>query len=120
MADQPVPARADALATLDHGQLRTSALIGVAVVAILMLLSFIITIKPEQNEPPLLKPTIPLVGHILNMVRHGTMLLSRYRKHNLPAASIFSSMTMGILLAWASGLARAKRSPYRSWRARQG
>ncbi|CRK10910.1 Cytochrome monooxygenase like protein [Verticillium longisporum] len=106
MADQSVPVGADALTTLDHGQLRTSALIGVVVIAILMLLNSIITIKPEQNEPPLLKPTIPLVGHIINMVRHGTMLLSRYRKHNLPAATL-PMLNGKMYVIWDASLVQA-------------
>lgn len=77
---------------LESSRLPSSVLMGSVLIGALLAISFFVGPKVDGvNEPPVLKPTIPLIGHIVNLIRHGTMLISIYRESNhanLPAATL--------------------------------
>lgn len=45
-----------------------------ALPALLLLLSRYVAPTVDENEPPLLKPRIPFIGHIVSMFRDGSNL----------------------------------------------
>lgn len=47
-------------------------ILGGAIVTSLGLLDFILTPHMHPNEPPLLKPSIPLIGHLIGLILHQT------------------------------------------------
>jgi hypothetical protein len=53
------------------GSLRSSPTLCISVAGVVALLVLLSRIGPDvdANEPPLLNPTIPLVGHIIDMIR---------------------------------------------------
>jgi hypothetical protein len=54
--------------------LDSTAIAALALVAgAAILLDHFLGFKPVANEPPVIKPTIPYVGHILGLIRHGTL-----------------------------------------------
>jgi hypothetical protein len=46
-----------------------SVLIG-GVIAVIFLVNMLLTPRLEPGEPPLLKPKIPLIGHIIGIIYH--------------------------------------------------
>jgi len=44
--------------------------IGIVVVVLGLLIRFIASPRLDPREPPVLKPRIPLVGHIIGLFRH--------------------------------------------------
>ncbi|KAI0513191.1 cytochrome P450 [Xylaria bambusicola] len=52
---------------------------------ILILCFHTLTASHEPNEPPLIRPGIPIVGHLIGMIRHGSGYYSKInKKYNLP------------------------------------
>ncbi|KAM0272283.1 hypothetical protein ACHAQH_008730 [Verticillium albo-atrum] len=89
MSNASTPLSGNALVqSFDSSQLRASAFLGIVIIGVLLYLSSIIGAKVEPDEPPVLKSTVPFVGHIINMIRNGTMFLPSYRKFNLPVATL--------------------------------
>ncbi|KAL2016806.1 hypothetical protein VTK56DRAFT_2975 [Thermocarpiscus australiensis] len=60
----------------------TSPLLAVAAVAatVFYLLSRFLTPPHNPKEPPLIRPKIPLIGHVIGLLRHGTGYYSRIAK----------------------------------------
>jgi len=48
---------------------RMSLMVGGAI-ATLFVLNYLMTPKLDPREPPLLQPTIPWIGHIINIIIH--------------------------------------------------
>lgn len=48
-------------------------------VVVLHLLGKIITPKVDQHEPPILKPRLPLIGHILGLMKYEANYFSVLR-----------------------------------------
>lgn len=58
----------------------SAAYVGLAtLVVILYLIRKITTINLAQQEPPLLKPRVPLIGHIIGLMRHEATYFSILR-----------------------------------------
>lgn len=47
----------------------TSLVLGAAVIVVLFA-DVLLTPRLDSNEPPLLKPSIPLIGHIIGIIRY--------------------------------------------------
>jgi hypothetical protein len=56
--------------TLSSFAPRDVVILGGVIVASIWLLDFILSPRLDPNEPPLIKPTIPLIGHIIGIIRH--------------------------------------------------
>lgn len=56
---------------------------GKSIVTVLIILAFtaladrFLSPSLDAQEPPVLKPWIPLIGHIIDMIRHGNLFLTR-------------------------------------------
>ncbi|KXS93922.1 hypothetical protein AC578_6802 [Pseudocercospora eumusae] len=69
------------------------------------------TVRVDDNEPPLLKPEVPLVGHILNFVRRPSdYFISLRQKHNVEIATLQLGLSK-VYVVWAPG---AIQSVFRS------
>lgn len=52
--------------------LNTAALLVIAAaIALATALDHLLSYKFDPREPPLVKPTIPYIGHILGLIQHG-------------------------------------------------
>lgn len=54
-----------------------SVVVVLAVVIVAVLLDRFLSAPKDAREPPVLRSTIPFVGHIINMIRHGNTFLTR-------------------------------------------
>jgi hypothetical protein len=79
------PSFISGIASMFTSDLRHSANVYLAIttlVAALFLFTALSTPRLDPREPPILKPTIPFIGHIIGMIRHQaihhqTLLLER-------------------------------------------
>jgi hypothetical protein len=49
---------------------RNVFIVGAIVAASIYLLDFILSPRLDPNEPPLVKPSVPLIGHIIGVLWH--------------------------------------------------
>ncbi|RDW80338.1 cytochrome P450-12 [Coleophoma crateriformis] len=84
-----------------------NVLILCGVIGGLYLLDFLLTPRLDASEPPLLKPSIPLIGHIIGIIWHQTDYHRIvHKKHPIPIASL--QMLWGkIYTVWDPQLAQA-------------
>jgi hypothetical protein len=48
-----------------------------AVLALIVSLAHLLSPPHDGREPPVLKPRIPVIGHLLSIIRHQSTFLSR-------------------------------------------
>ncbi|RDW69215.1 cytochrome P450-5 [Coleophoma cylindrospora] len=66
-----------------------NALILCGIIGGLYLLDFLLTPRLDPSEPPLLKPSIPLIGHIIGIIWHqNDYHRIVHQKHPIPIASL--------------------------------
>ncbi|KAL3600141.1 hypothetical protein FPOAC2_04372 [Fusarium poae] len=61
----------------------------VVVTTVLLVLSRFATPSVDENEPPILKPRVPFIGHLISMLRDGSNLyVNLFKGHKEPIATI--------------------------------
>lgn len=64
-------------------------LLAIAVIPLLFLLQRLVFPKFDPREPPVLRPKIPVIGHLISMARERTGLYRRlYRDNSLPICTL--------------------------------
>jgi hypothetical protein len=82
-------ATADGIVSILTATSRNVFVVGAIVAASIYLLDFILTPRLDPNEPVLVKPSVPLIGHIIGIVWHqGDYNRIVQKKHPLPIASL--------------------------------
>ncbi|KAB5518657.1 cytochrome P450 [Coniochaeta sp. 2T2.1] len=69
----------------------------IGVITVILFLSFLYKFsspRMDPREPPILKPRIPLVGHIVGLARHGVDYFDSLRKSQDPNATPASTLPM--------------------------
>ncbi|KAB5576620.1 cytochrome P450 [Coniochaeta sp. 2T2.1] len=86
---------------------RNAFVLGGIIAASIYLLDFILSPRLDPREPPLVKPSFPLIGHIVGLLRHQNQYHQIVQeKHPLPIATL--QMLWGKLYAvWDPALAQA-------------
>lgn len=55
----------------------TALIVGVGTTVVWLFLSWLLSPKIDPNEPPVVKPRIPLIGHIIDMIYYKSDFLKR-------------------------------------------
>ena len=95
------------VAPLVTGTTTSKTLLGTTLIAlaILALLSHVLTTSHDAREPPSLKPRIPFVGHLLSMIRHRTKFLQiTYDRAGHPALASLPILNGKLYAIWDASL----------------
>ena len=57
--------------------MRTAIAAVAAVVVVLCLAKHLVVRSPDSREPPILRPRVPFIGHIISMIREGSEMFDR-------------------------------------------